>query len=79
MTGRNQTCRNGRVSTYSGVHQGSANRQTSFSGRGNVWIDDESSLLNQTYTKFLCSKNGLFSWDITQPNYNTQHAIITHL
>ena len=36
-TNRNQTCRNGRVSTHSDVQRGSANRQTSFSGRGNAW------------------------------------------
>ena len=37
MTDRNQTCQNGRVSTHSDVQRGSANRQTSFSGRGNIW------------------------------------------
>ena len=37
MTDRNQTCRNGRVSTHSDVQRGSANRQTSLSGRGNAW------------------------------------------
>ena len=37
MTDRNQTCRNGRVSTHSDVQQESANRQTSFLGRGNAW------------------------------------------
>ena len=38
MTDRNRTYRNGRVSTHSDVQCGSANRQTSFSGRGNVRI-----------------------------------------
>ena len=38
MTDRNQTCQNGRVSTHSNVKRGSANWQTSFSGRGNAWI-----------------------------------------
>ena len=38
MTDRNQTYQNGRVSTHSDVRRGSANRQTSFSGRGNVKI-----------------------------------------
>ena len=37
MTDRNQTCRNGRASTHSDVQQESANRQTSFLGRGNAW------------------------------------------
>ena len=37
MTDRNQTYRNGRVSTHCDVQRGSANRQTSFSGRSNVW------------------------------------------
>ena len=37
MTDRNQTCRNGRVSTHSDVQRGSANWQTSFSGRINAW------------------------------------------
>ena len=36
MTDRNRTYQNGRVSTHSDVQCGSANRQTSFSGRGNV-------------------------------------------
>ena len=35
MTDRNRTYQNGRVSTHSDVQCGSANRQTSFSGRGN--------------------------------------------
>ena len=35
MTDRNQTYQNGRVSTHCDVQCGSANRQTSFSGRGN--------------------------------------------
>ena len=38
MTGRNRTYQNGRVSTHSDVQCGSANRQTSFSGRGNARI-----------------------------------------
>ena len=38
MTDRNRTYQNGRVSTHSDVQCGSANRQTSFSGRGNVRI-----------------------------------------
>ena len=38
MTDRNQTYQNGRVSTHSNVQRGSANRQTSFLGRGNAWI-----------------------------------------
>ena len=38
MTDRNQTYRNGRVSTHSDVQCGSANRQTSFSGLGNARI-----------------------------------------
>ena len=38
MTDRNRTYQNGRVSTHSDVQCGSANRQTSFSGRGNVKI-----------------------------------------
>ena len=38
MTDRNQTYQNGRVSTHSDVQRGSANRQTSFSGRGNACI-----------------------------------------
>ena len=38
MTDRNRTYQNGRVSTHSDVQCGSANRQTSFSGRGNAWI-----------------------------------------
>ena len=38
MTDRNQTYQNERVSTHSDVQCGSANRKTSFSGRGNVWI-----------------------------------------
>ena len=38
MTDRNQTYQNGRVSTNSDVQSGFANRQTSFSGRGNAWI-----------------------------------------
>ena len=37
MTDRNQIYRNGRVSTHSNVQRGSASRQTSFSGQGNVW------------------------------------------
>ena len=37
MTDRNQTCRNGRVSTHSDVQRGSANWQTSFSGRVKTW------------------------------------------
>ena len=37
MTGRNQTYQNGRVSTYSDVQLGSANRQMSFSRQGNAW------------------------------------------
>ena len=37
MTDRNQTYQNGRVSTHSDVQCGFANRQTSFSGRGNAW------------------------------------------
>ena len=37
MTDRNQTCPNGRVSTHFDVQRGSANRKTSFSGRGNAW------------------------------------------
>ena len=36
MTDRNRTYQNGRVSTHSDVQCGSANRQTSFSGRGNA-------------------------------------------
>ena len=35
MTDRSRTYQNGRVSTHSDVQCGSANRQTSFSGRGN--------------------------------------------
>ena len=35
MTNRNQTYRNGKVSTHSNVQRGFANRQTSFLGRGN--------------------------------------------
>ena len=38
MTDRNQTYQNGRVFTHSNVQCGSANRQTSFSGRGNAYI-----------------------------------------
>ena len=38
MTDRNRTYQNGRVSTHSDVQCGSANRQTSFSGQGNVRI-----------------------------------------
>ena len=38
MTDRNRTYQNGRVSTRSDVQSGSANRQTSFSGRGNARI-----------------------------------------
>ena len=38
MTDRNRTYQNGRVSTHFDVQCGSANRQTSFSGRGNVRI-----------------------------------------
>ena len=38
MTDRNQTYQNGWVSTHSDVQHGSANRQTSFSERGNAWI-----------------------------------------
>ena len=38
MTNQNRTYQNGRVSTHSDVQCGSANRQTSFSGRGNVKI-----------------------------------------
>ena len=38
MTDRNRIYQNGRVSTLSDVHCGSANRQTSFSGRGNARI-----------------------------------------
>ena len=38
MTDRNRTYQNGRVSTHSNVQCGSANRQTSFSGRGNARI-----------------------------------------
>ena len=38
MTDRNQTYQNGRVSTHSDVQCGSANRKTSFLGRGNVKI-----------------------------------------
>ena len=38
MTDRNQTYQNGRVCTHSDVQCGSANRQTSFTGRGNVKI-----------------------------------------
>ena len=38
MTDRNRTYQNERVSTHSDVQCGSANRQTSFSGRGNAWI-----------------------------------------
>ena len=37
MTDRNQTCRNGKVSTHSDVQRGSDNLQTSFLGRGNAW------------------------------------------
>ena len=39
MTDRNQTYQNGRVSTHSDVQCGSANRQTSFSVRGNVRLE----------------------------------------
>ena len=38
MTDRNQTYQNKRVSTHSDVQYGYANRQTSFSERGNAWI-----------------------------------------
>ena len=38
MTDRNRTYQNGRVSTHSDVQCGFANRQTSFSGRGNARI-----------------------------------------
>ena len=38
MTDRNRTYQNGRVSTHSDVQCGSANRKTSFLGRGNVRI-----------------------------------------
>ena len=38
MTDRNRTYQNKRVSTHSDIQCGSANRQTSFSGRGNVRI-----------------------------------------
>ena len=38
MTDRNQTYQNGRVSTHSNIQSESANRKTSFSGRGNAWI-----------------------------------------
>ena len=38
MTDRNRTYQNGRVSTHSDVQCGSANGQTSFSGRGNARI-----------------------------------------
>ena len=34
---RNQICRNGEVFIHFDVQRGSANRQTSFSGRGNAW------------------------------------------
>ena len=38
MTDRNRTYQNGRVSTHSDIQCGSANRQTSFLGRGNARI-----------------------------------------
>ena len=38
MADRNRIYQNGRVSTHSDVQCGSANRQTSFSGRGNARI-----------------------------------------
>ena len=38
MTDRNRTYQNERVSTHSDIQCGSANRKTSFSGRGNVRI-----------------------------------------
>ena len=38
MTGQNRTYQNGRVFSHSDVQCGSANRQTTFSGRGNAWI-----------------------------------------
>ena len=38
MTDRNRTYQSKRVSTHSNVERGSANWQTSFSGRGNAWI-----------------------------------------
>ena len=38
MTDQNRTYKNERVSTHSNVQCGSANRQTSFSGRGNARI-----------------------------------------
>ena len=38
MTDRNRTYQNGRVSTHSDIQCGSASRQTSFLGRGNVRI-----------------------------------------
>ena len=37
MTDRNRTYQNKRLSTHSDVQRGSANRQTSFSGRGSAW------------------------------------------
>ena len=37
MTDRNRYCQNGRIVTYPDVQRGFANRQTSFSGRGNAW------------------------------------------
>ena len=36
ITDRNQTCRSGKISTHPDVQRGSANRQTSFSGRSNT-------------------------------------------
>ena len=37
MTNRSQTCRSEKISSHSDVQRVSANRQTSFSGRGNTW------------------------------------------
>ena len=34
---QNNICQNGRVPTHPDVQSGPANRQTSFSGRGNAW------------------------------------------
>ena len=51
MSDRNKNWQNGRVSTHPDVKRGSANRQTSFSGRGNVYFlfQDTLSTISKTH------------------------------
>ena len=73
MTDRNQTCRNGRVSTHFDVQCGSANRKTSFLGRSNARI--KLSFSGHIANKFRRPTLQLNFEDLTASKMNVLHYL----